>query len=219
MSSVLSLYKSSVGKKFVVGLTGLFLCSFLLVHLAGNLLLFKQDGGAAFNSYAEFMSTNEIIRAMEIVLFAGFIIHIITSSIVWAKNRAARPKDYKVQRKNENSKLSSRVSFLTGSVIYIFLMVHLESFWYQWRYHPDLNPSIYNLVKTSFSSAAYCGFYIFAMILLGLHLKHGFQSAFQTFGIKGKRYESIINAVGVFFWLIVPIAFSFMPIHFLIFVQ
>src|SRR5437868_6253935 len=129
MSKLSNLYNSSVGKKFVVGATGLFLCTYLVVHLGGNLLLFKDDSGATFQAYADFMAGNFIIRTIEIVLFAAFILHIATSTILWVKNRKARSKKYLVNKPLENSSLSSRLTFITGSVIFFFLVVHMRSFW------------------------------------------------------------------------------------------
>ncbi|MFI5250826.1 MAG: succinate dehydrogenase cytochrome b subunit [Bacteroidota bacterium] len=215
MSKLASFYQSSVGKKFVVGFTGLFLCTFLVVHLYINLYLFKHDGGETFNVYAEFMATNPVVRTLEIVLFLGFILHILTSTILWYKNRSARPQKYLVTHPLESSTASSRITFLTGSIIFMFLVVHMDSFWISSRFFAAENPSMFNLVRQKFSSPLYDGFYLAALFLLGFHLRHGFQSAFQTFGIRGKRYEGMIELVGVVFWLLIPIGFAAMPIYFL----
>jgi succinate dehydrogenase / fumarate reductase, cytochrome b subunit len=216
MSQLASFYQSSVGKKFVVGITGLFLCSFLVVHLFINLYLFKHDGGATFNVYAEFMASNPIIRTLEIVLFLGFIFHMVTSSILWYMNRVARPQKYLVTHPLESSTLSSRITFLTGSIIFIFLVIHMQSFWVPSRFFAEENPSMYALVANAFRSPLYDGLYLIALFLLGFHLRHGFQSAFQTFGIRGKRYESLIELIGVIFWLLIPLGFASMPIYFLL---
>ncbi len=212
-ASAISLINFGVGKKLLVALTGLFLCSFLIVHLAGNLLLFKNDGGKAFNAYATFMSSNPVIRTLEIVLFAGFLIHIIWAVSIWITNRMARPQRYAMNRPSATSTLASRTSFLTGSIVFIFLVVHLRSFWVPARFPSGAEPSMYEIVITAFQNPIYDLFYLIALLLLGYHLNHGFQSAFQTFGLNPGR-NKWINGVAVFFWLIIPIGFAAMPIFF-----
>jgi succinate dehydrogenase / fumarate reductase cytochrome b subunit len=209
------LYNSSVGQKLLVGLTGLFLCSFLVVHLSGNLLLFKNDGGKAFDTYSEFMSTNTGIRIMEIVLFAAFLIHIILAVSNWIGNRLSRPVPYLKNRASENSALESRLSFVTGSVVFIFLVVHLRSFFVPSRFAASgTNVSMYELARAAFSNPIYDGFYVVAMAFLAYHLRHGFQAAFQTFGLRPGR-EKIIDWVAIIFWLLIPIGFALMPLYFL----
>jgi succinate dehydrogenase / fumarate reductase cytochrome b subunit len=209
------LYSSSVGQKLLVGATGLFLCSFLIVHLSGNLLLFRNDGGKAFDTYSEFMSTNTGIRIMEIVLFAGFLIHIIFAVSHWISNRLSRPERYLRNRASENSALESRLTFVTGSIVFIFLVVHLRSFFVPSRFAAaGTGVSMYELVRAAFSSPIYDGFYVVAMALLAYHLRHGFQSAFQTFGLRPGR-EKIIDWIAIIFWLLIPIGFAAMPLYFL----
>jgi succinate dehydrogenase / fumarate reductase cytochrome b subunit len=216
MNFLLELYTSTVGKKFLMAFTGLFLCLYLVVHVSGNLLLFKQDGGVAFDTYAEILPSIFIIRIIEIVLFLVFIGHIFTGTVLWIRNKRARPIQYEEFQANENSSLSSRTMFLTGSIVFIFLVIHLRSFYFPSRFAHEINPSMYALVKTAFSSPVYSLFYVFAMALLGFHLRHGFQSAFQSFGIKHTKYAALIEAVAVLFWLIIPILFASMPIYFLL---
>jgi succinate dehydrogenase / fumarate reductase cytochrome b subunit len=197
-----------------VGLTGLFLCSFLVVHLSGNMLLFRHDGGQAFEHYSEFMSTNTGIRTMEIVLALGFLFHIIWAISVWVQNRMARPVRYEKNRPSENSALASRITFISGSVVFIFLVVHLRTFFVPVRFASGVKPSMFELVQTAFRNPVYDGFYIVALILLGFHLKHGFQSAFQTFGIR-PRYRRLVDTIAVIFWLLIPAGFATMPLYFL----
>lgn len=216
MKTLLDLYYSSVGKKIIVGLTGLCLCAYLVVHLFGNLLLFKDDNGAAFNMYAEILPSILIIRIIEIVLFAVFIFHILLAVILWYSNKYnTRPQQYEVYNPQANTSLSARTAFITGSIIYIFLIVHMGSFWFQSRFHLEENPSMYKLVTATFSNPFYSVFYIVAMFLLGLHLRHGFQSAFQTFGLRTQKYVFLIELIGGVFWLLIPAAFASMPIYFL----
>jgi succinate dehydrogenase / fumarate reductase, cytochrome b subunit len=215
MGTFSNIYKSSVGKKFVVGLTGLFLCTFLVVHLSINLFLFCNDGGETFNKYAEFMATNPIIRMMEIVLILGFVLHIFTSTILWYRNRRARPQKYYMYNKADISTLSSRITFITGSIIFIFLVIHMRTFWVPSRFFPAANPSMYTLVVTAFSNPTYDLLYLIALFLLGYHLRHGFESAFQTFGIKHTKYLTYIEWIGGIFWLLIPLAFASIPLYFL----
>lgn len=215
MNAFVSFYNSSIGKKLVVGLTGLCLCMYLVVHLGGNLLLFKNDGGAAFDRYAETLPNLLVIRVIEIFLFAIFLIHIVTATVLWILNKQARRIDYQLNRPGENSTLFSRTMQMTGSIVYIFLAFHLRSFWYPARFQHDQFPSMYGLVTEAFSHPLYCGFYVMAMAMLAFHLKHGFQSAFQTFGIKHQRYAFLIEAIGAIFWLVIPAAFASMPVYFL----
>lgn len=244
MSNLISLYYSSVGKKFVVGFTGLFLCSFLVIHFYGNMLLYWPDHGAHYQEFSDFMATNILIRTIEIVLFAGFLLHIITSIILWIRNRMARSKAYLVKKPLETSAFSSRIMFLTGSIVFIFLALHMNSFWVASRFHeeellnkygqeqqqtsigmpqdsreprlipPERVPVMYDLVRERFSVLWYDAFYLVALFLLGFHLRHGFQSAFQTFGVRGAKYETLIEAISVIFWLIIPLGFASMPVYF-----
>lgn len=213
MNSILIFFQSSIGKKITMSLTGLFLCSFLLVHLAGNFLLFKEDGGLAFNQYSEFMKTNFIIRTLEIGLFVGFLLHGISGTIVWWQNKRSRPKKYHVYKLSEISPLQSRITMVTGSIIFIFLVVHLQTFFVPVRIFGE-NISMYELVRTAFANPVYSVFYLVALILLGYHLRHGFQAAFQTLGLRTNRYVGILDVIAIIFWLIVPLGFASMPIYF-----
>ncbi len=213
MGTIIKFYKSSVGQKILVALSGLFLCSFLIVHLSGNTLLFKNDGGKSFDTYSEFMATNTLIRTLEIVLAAGFLLHILLGVITWISNRMARPDRYALSRANENSDLSSRVMFIGGSAIFIFLVVHLRSFFVPTRFAGAVKPDMFELVKTAFENPYYDGFYLIALFFLGYHLRHGFQSAFQTLGLRPWN-RKLIDWIAVIFWLVIPIGFAVMPLYF-----
>jgi succinate dehydrogenase cytochrome b subunit len=214
MGTFVNIYKSSIGKKFLMAVTGLFLCTFLIEHLAGNLLLFKNDNGVAFNAYSEFMSHNFVINTIEIVLALAFLGHIITGVILWIRNKLSRPYSYEMNEPSANSALSSRTAFLTGSIIFIFLVIHLETFWVPSRLFPSENPSTYALVLAAFSSFTYDLFYLVAIVLLAYHLHHGFQSAFQTFGIRSEKFIPLIEFIGMIFWLVIPLGFALIPIYF-----
>ncbi len=213
MTTLISLLTSSVGRKVLMGLSGFFLCSFLIVHLYINLFLLAQDGGKTFDTYAEFMATYPLIRPLEIVLFLGFLFHAVLGIVLWLMNRRARPVRYKVSRASETSALSSRIMWVTGGVVTAFLIVHVNGFFVQSRFFPD-GRTMYEVVAEAFGNPWIVGFYLVALVFLGYHLKHGFQSAFQTFGLRVGRYERWIEAIGVVFWLLIPLAFAAMPVYF-----
>ncbi|MCC6395571.1 MAG: succinate dehydrogenase cytochrome b subunit [Bacteroidetes bacterium] len=214
MSKTTSFLMSSVGRKMIMALSGLFLCSFLVVHLYINLFLFKSDYGVEFDAYSHFMATYPLIRPIEIVLFLGFLLHAIVGIWLWLMNRRARPVKYEVLKASENSALSSRIMWVTGIVVAAFLVVHINSFFITSRF---LTPerSMFVIVREVFRNPWYDAFYVVALGFLAYHLKHGFQSAFQTFGLRGTRYQRLIDLVAMIFWLLIPIGFAAMPLYFL----
>ena len=214
MSKTSNLLNSSVGRKLIVALSGLFLCSFLILHLYINLFLFKQDGGQTFDVYSEFMATYPLIRPLEWLLFLGFIVHAVIGVWLWLVNRRVRPQAYAVNRASDNSTLASRIGFWTGTFVFVFLIVHVNTFFVQSRFFPN-GRTMYEIIKQAFSNPWYDAFYIVALVFLAYHLKHGIQSMFQTLGIRNERYLLLINIVGIFFWLIIPLGFAAMPLYFL----
>lgn len=212
-------FNTTVGRKIAMGITGLFLCSFLVIHLAGNLALFAHDGGQAFNEYTKFMTSNMLIRIMEIVLVLGFIIHIVLAVMVTKKNSDARPIKYAANQPEKNSSFYSRNMGVTGSIILLFLIIHLQSFWFMYKFgDPALdawgNKDMYTIVILAFNETWYSLLYMVSMLLLGAHLVHGFQSAFRSIGLNNKKYAPIINKIGVGFAVIMTIGFIAFPIIF-----
>lgn len=214
---------SSLGRKLSMSLTGLFLVSFLIVHLSGNFLLFKQDGGDAFNLYSNFMSTNGLIRVLEIGLLLGFGIHIYTALLLTRMNAAARPIAYAMQKNNKKVSWFSRNMGLSGSIVLFFLIVHLLNFWFPYHYN-DMQHTViegksykdmYWLVTTVFQNEWwYSVLYLIALVLLGFHLQHGFASAFQTLGLEHVKYTPIIQLAGNLISILIPIGFATMPLYF-----
>lgn len=199
-----------------MSLTGLFLCTFLAEHLAGNLLLFVNDGGEMYEKYSEFLVSNPVIRTIEIVLFASIIWHALSGFVVWLQNRRARPVKYEEYRLGDNTELASRMTMLSGSVIFFFLVIHLGSFFVPLRVTGS-DVGAYHLVQEKFSSLWFSGFYVLALLLLAYHLRHGFQSAFQTLGLRGKGYDSILSAIAFIFWFVIPLGFASIPVYFYFF--
>jgi succinate dehydrogenase / fumarate reductase, cytochrome b subunit len=218
-------FSSTVGRKIVMSITGLFLCSFLVVHLIGNLQLFRADDGAAFNVYSHFMGTNPIIRTMEIVLLLGFLFHIYDAIVLTRKNKSARAIGYQENRPSENSTWSSRNMGLLGTVILVFLIIHLWNFFVPARFG-GLDPivvenveydNLYIKVVQSFQVWWYVLIYVISMIALAYHLIHGFQSAFQTLGLDHKKYTPFIQKFGYAFSIIVCLGFAAIPLYFFFF--
>ncbi|MDX2195260.1 MAG: succinate dehydrogenase cytochrome b subunit [Cytophagales bacterium] len=204
---------SSIGKKIIVGITGLFLCSFLIIHCLINSFIFINDGGKLFNSGAEFMGTNPLIRTMEIVLFIGLIIHIVQTLTMAYENSKARPVPYAVVK--NQSKWYSRSMALLGTLILIFLILHLKHFWVVSRFTDHItsgDETLFDEMKEVFDNPIVVIIYVLAQFSLGYHLLHGFQSAFQTLGLNHKKYTPLIQTTGLIFSIIIPFLFACMPI-------
>jgi len=221
MSTNAGLFSSSLGKKYLMAITGLFLCSFLVIHFLGNIALFTDP--VQFNEYTRFMSSNPIIRVMEIVLVTGFLTHIVDAIILTRANKKAQPVKY-AMNKNKSSWYSRNMG-LTGSVILAFLILHLQSFWYEYKFgevlmtvdsNGDSIKDMFTIVKTAFSEWWYSAIYVLAMILLGSHLNHGFQSAFQSVGLRHKKYTPAIKMLGTGFSISITVGFISFPIYFFI---
>jgi succinate dehydrogenase / fumarate reductase cytochrome b subunit len=225
-------FTSSIGKKLTMGLTGLFLISFLVVHCTINAMIFFNDGGETFNHWAHFMGTNLIIRTMEIGLFAGLLLHIVQGLILWYQNSKARPVKYQVNKAGSNSKWYSRSMGLLGTLLLMFLVLHIYHFWTPSRlggigniqaleetslvtYNNQHALNLFAEMKNVFTGNLFIVIiYVLGVISLAWHLVHGFQSAFQTLGINHKRYTPIIKAAGIGFSIIVPLIFALMPVAF-----
>ena len=210
---------SSIGKKFMMAVTGSFLLVFLIIHLIGNITLFFGPG--AFNAYVSALDTiKPLIRVIEVVLLAVFILHIFNGIRLWIENKKARGITYKVNGSSENSTLFSRTMFVTGSIVFIFLVLHLGTFFWRFNVYDPLgyatHHQYYDVVVYFFDIWWYAVLYIIAVLLLGFHLNHGFQSAFQTFGWNHKRYFPIIQKIGTIYAIIMALGFASMPLYFLL---
>lgn len=149
MNWLVGFLTSNIGRKLVMALTGLFLVSFLFVHLSGNLLLLRSDDGYAFNVFSHFMSTNGLIHVLEYVLLFGFLIHIATSIFLTRRNASARPKGYAAGNKTPGVSWYSKNMGLTGSLVLIFLVLHIRTFWYTYHYQ-EVPRVYYNTVGQRF---------------------------------------------------------------------
>ena len=224
------LFTSSIGKKFTMGLTGFFLITFLIVHCAVNAMIFFNDSGETFNHWGHFMGANLIVRTMEIGLFLFLLLHIVQGLLLWSQNNKARPAKYLVKNDNSSSKWYSRSMGLLGTLILIFLVLHLYHFWIPSRFGGMAairpleettlatynNQEVHNLYAEMLlvfqNNLLVVIVYILGVFSLYWHLIHGFQSAFQTFGINHKRYTPIIKAAGVAYSVIICVLFAAMPV-------
>jgi succinate dehydrogenase / fumarate reductase cytochrome b subunit len=219
MKWLLDLFSSSLGRKVLMALTGLFLILFLIVHLIGNLQLLKNDGGAAFNSYAEFMGSNPLIQLVSKGNFAFILLHIIWGIMLTIRNRKARGTVGYAQP-NKSSVWASRNMGLLGTIIFIFLVLHIRHFYAEAHfgnlptqmYDGKEAKDLYGQVAIWFDKGWYVTLYVIAMAALAFHLWHGFTSAFQTLGLNHLKYNPVINFVGKAYAILVPAGFALIPI-------
>lgn len=206
---------SSLGKKLLMAITGLFLISFLVIHCGLNATIFLNDGGVAFNEGAEFMGTNPIIRTMEIVLFGGLLLHIFDGLRLWLDNKKKRPVAYAVVDGAANSKWYSRSMGLLGTLLLLFLIIHLKHFWYFSRLTDGLESrTLFAEMQSVFTNPIVVIVYVLGCISLGYHLLHGFQSAFQTLGWNHPKYTPTIKMIGAIYAIVISAVFAAMPIAF-----
>jgi succinate dehydrogenase / fumarate reductase cytochrome b subunit len=201
-----------------MGITGLFLISFLVVHCLLNSFIFFNDGGLIFNEGAKFMATNPLIRIMEYVLFLGLIIHILQSLFLTIQNNKARPVKYAVNNGNANSKWYSRSMGILGSLLLMFLIIHLAHFWVKSRFtglpgeDANGNENLYAVMQIVFQNLWVVIVYVLGCISLAYHLLHGFASSFQTLGWNHPKYKPLILKTGTLFSIIIPLIFALMPV-------
>jgi succinate dehydrogenase / fumarate reductase cytochrome b subunit len=210
-----ALIKSSIGKKLLMSLTGLFLITFLIIHATINGMIWFNDGGQTFLFYAHFMGTNLIVRTIEIGLFAGLLLHIVDGLILWKQNRDARPVKYAYSVPPATTKWYSRSMGLLGTLILIFLIIHLRNFWGPNRLNQLMTGEELNLfdrMKEHFSSLPMVLFYVFACFSLFWHLLHGFRSSFQSLGLNHVKYNAVIDVAGTVFSVVISIVFAMMPV-------
>ncbi|MDD4108973.1 MAG: succinate dehydrogenase cytochrome b subunit [Prolixibacteraceae bacterium] len=218
---------ASIGSKFLMSITGLFMITFIAVHLTVNLLLIFDDTGELFNRGAHFMATTLPVKIMEPILGLGFLIHILWSFVIEYKNLKARPVSYARRDTSTSLSWASRNMIILGLMILIFLVIHLMNFFWVIKFNPELLNTVnikgevmedtYTLVSGLFKSSVVYGIlYILGGTLLGLHLSHGFWSAFHTLGLTGEHWIGKLQFIGIIYAIIVAVGFSIIPLYFLI---
>lgn len=208
--------QSSLGKKLLMGLTGLFLISFLVIHATLNSFIFAMDGGELFNQGALFMATNPLIRIVEIVLFIGIILHIVQALVLTLNNQKARPIKYNVTNGKANSKWYARSMGILGSLLLMFLVIHLSHFWIDTKVAQfggtiEEHNSYLEIIEV-FHNPINILIYLLGVFSLGYHLAHGFQSAFQTLGLNHPKYTPLIKMIGLWFSILITVVFAAMPL-------
>jgi len=217
---------SSIGKKLIMSISGLFLIVFLLVHLTANLFLLA--GSDAFNLSAHFMDTNPLIQIMQPILALGFALHIIYSLIVQFHNWKSRPVKYAKTDQKEASTWASRNMIWLGLFVLAFLFIHIINFFWKLKFgeigtlivNGEEMENSYGMVSSLFTSGGflsyiYSGIYIIGFVALGLHLHHAFWSAFQTIGWSNIKWRKIWTVIGDIYAILIAVGFSIIPIYFL----
>lgn len=221
------LHYSSLTKKIIMSVAGIFLMLFLMVHLGINLFILPIVEGheAVFHEAVLFMTTFPLVKIGEVFLFLGFIIHILQGIILQLQNWKARPNRYKIEGWSHTS-VFSKFMIHTGVVILIFLIIHMGNFYFvklglteapQGPVPVANNHDFYHMAINLFSSAGYSIMYIIMIIILGFHLNHAFQSAFQTFGLNHSKYTPAIKMIGHLYSIVIPLGFITIPLYFLLF--
>ncbi|MFN4075974.1 MAG: succinate dehydrogenase cytochrome b subunit [Cloacibacterium sp.] len=206
------LTQSTIGRKFLMALSAMFLLIFLVIHLSVNLLsIFSED---AFNTASHFMGYNPLIQfVMQPVLIAGVIFHFVMGFVLEMKNKNARPVKYAVVNNSGNSSWASRNMIISGAVILAFLGLHMYDFWmhemnYKYVEALSINETRYwEELHAKFADLWRVIFYAVSFVLLGLHLSHGFQSSFQSIGARHPKYLKCVNTLGTWYSILIPLGF------------
>jgi len=203
-----------------MALTGLFLCLFLVVHLLGNLQLIlpPEDALSSFNSYSRFMTSNPLIKVISYLLYASILAHSVYALIITLKNRKSAGGSYAYDKRSESSTWYSRSMGVLGTVLLIYLVVHMKDFWYVYKFgdlplDPEGNKDLYSIVVAAYGELWYVGANIVAFIALGYHLWHGVFSGFRTFGAYPKRLFTGLKFVSLFLTVALTAGFIFIPIY------
>jgi succinate dehydrogenase / fumarate reductase, cytochrome b subunit len=221
-------FLSSIGKKIVMSLTGIFLLLFLVVHLIGNLQLLHEDNGVAFNEYAHLMGNNTLIQVISKGNFFFILLHAVIGTVLWIANRSARgAQGYAVvkTKATQTAPVVAKNMWFYGIVIFVFIIIHLAQFWAVMKYGKagdvqmvDIDgvqvKDLYSLVAATFTNLGFVVFYVMCMVVIAFHLWHGFQSAFQSMGLNHPKYTPIIQFLGKAYSVLVPLGFAVIPIVF-----
>lgn len=213
MNWIVKFLRSSIGRKLIMGLTGLFLISFLIIHLIGNLQVIK--GKESFDAFVHFMEHNPIISVMAWGLYLGFLLHIIQGFVIYFANRKTAGGKYAVAPKNQKDvTFVSRNMALLGTFLLAFLIMHLGDFFAPLKITETLpEADLFAEMVLKFKDPIHIIFYTVGMLVLSLHLWHGFQSAFQTLGLNHPKYTPIIKGLGKLYSIIIPLLFAIIPFY------
>jgi len=203
-----------------MALTGLFLCLFLIVHLLGNLQLLLPPETAIhnFNSYSKFMTANPVIKIISYLLYLSIIAHTVYAIIISVKNRKSSGGSYAYDKRSATSFWASRNMGILGTILFLFLVIHMKDFWYEYKFgelplDKAGNKDLYTIVIASFGELWYVLLNLFAFSALGLHLWHGFHSAFKTIGAYPDRLNKGLYWISVMLTIILTVGFLIIPVY------
>ena len=208
-------FSSSVGSKLLIGATGLLLFGYLIIHLAGNLMVFA--GQETFNHYSHTLISNPLVPAIEILLALLFLLHIAKTVMMWTRNQAARPVAYEQKAwagHTSRKTVASSTMIWTGLAILVFVLVHVAQIKYGTWYQIG-DPAVRDLYRTEvevFTSPIWVTVYVAAMILIGLHLRHGISSALQSLGVSHPVYTRRLVTIGTLVAVLIAGGFAVIPI-------
>jgi len=214
---------ASITRKVTMGIAGLFLMMFLVVHLGINLCLLRPDDGEWYRAASHFMGSNYVIKIIEIMLFLALLVHIVLGVVLWIMNRMARPKRYYRTNRSDTA-FMSKYMFHTGVIIAVFLVFHLFHFFYV--KHGVVAPpegvakdDFVTMAALVFTDIWYSAAYIIALIVLGFHLNHAFQSVFQTFGLHHNKYYVPLRRTALIYAVVIAGGYILIPVYYLFFFQ
>jgi succinate dehydrogenase / fumarate reductase cytochrome b subunit len=209
-------FSSSVGTKLLIGLTGLALFVYMVLHLAGNAIVFL--GREPFNEYSHFLISNPLIVPIEVGLLLVFVLHIYKSGTNWVKNQAARPAKY-VQKAwaggTSRKSIASSTMILSGIVVGLFVLIHVKQFRFGTFYEVPENPAVRDLYSTEveiFREPGWVLLYVVATLLVGLHIRHGVASAFQSLGFDHPRYTRRLTAISIAMGVLIGVGLAIIPV-------
>ena len=213
------IFTSSIGKKLLMSLAGIFLIVFLLVHMGINLLVIIYEDPMVYNKAAHFMTSNILIKIFEIVLFGGFLLHIIYALIIQIQNWIARPSRYN-KTNYSNTSFFSKFMIHTAIITLTFLVIHMMDFYIKAKFGHATEAIVDGVVYHDFASEIldkfkmlpFVIFYMAAFIFLGFHLIHGFQSAFKTLGMDNRKYTPVIQVLALVYCTVVVAGYSIIPV-------
>ena len=209
-------FSSSVGTKLLIGLTGLALFAYLILHLAGNAAIFL--GPDAFNEYAHFLISNPLIVPIEIGLLLVFLLHIYKTVTMWMANRRARPVGYakkELARHTSRKSVASSTMIASGVLIALFVIIHVKQFKFGTFYLVEGSDAVRDLYRTEievFQHPLWVALYVIATVLVGLHLRHGIASALQSLGLDHPKYTRRITAWGVALAVVIAGGLAVIPV-------
>jgi succinate dehydrogenase / fumarate reductase cytochrome b subunit len=209
-------------RKTIVAVTGLFLCIFLIVHLSANAILIfpKEVARGWYNSYSTTLRESPLINIVAYLLYLSIVLHALYALLITIRNRKAKPHKYVMDQSSENSTWASKNMGILGSLILIFIMIHLANFWARIKLglgesvevDAEGNKDVYEVTYSLFHNIYFVLFYALCAIPLAFHLYHGFKSSFKTLGFYHKKATVIIAKASLFYAIIMGIGFGLIPI-------